>query len=235
MVVAASNPMAVQPLEGLGMLLRGWTGARVVAGITTRAADPAAWLSRFHARAGAQAEQVHGASLAIVNRLADVVVAGCDALITHVPGLALRIRTADCLPVFIADPVHQVIGLAHAGWRGIAAGLPARMVAGFHDVYHSDPAALQVAIGPAIRPCCYDVGPDFAPALRPFVQEAGGRRTCDLIGAAVHQLRGCGVRAERILDAGRCTACETTEWFSLRREGQQTGRLVSCLMLTGRG
>ncbi|MBI4343127.1 MAG: peptidoglycan editing factor PgeF [Candidatus Omnitrophica bacterium] len=235
MPVAASSGVRLEPLEGLGSQLRGWGSARVVAGLTNRRTDPSAWLGRFRVRACAEAEQVHGAGIAVVTEAAAAAapVAGCDALVTGAAGVALRIRTADCLPIFFLDPVRSVVGLAHAGWRGLAASLPARMVGALRHVFHSEPGALQVAIGPSIRPCCYEVGPEFAERFGPFVQERDGRRTCDLIGVAVEQLRRCGVRADRIVEARRCTACETSEWFSLRREGRETGRLTSFIMLRG--
>ena len=231
MPVAASDAIRLEPLDGLGSRLRGWASARVVAGITNRRAEPSAWLARFKPQACAEADQVHGAGIADVTGALTAQVAGCDALVTDTPGAALRIRTADCLPIFFADPVRGAVGLAHAGWRGLAASLPARMVAALSQVFHSRADALQVAVGPSIGPCCYEVGPEFAQRFGPFVQEARGRRTCDLAGVAVDQLRRCGVRADRIVQTRRCTACETDEWFSLRREGPETGRLVSFIML----
>ena len=233
MVVAASSGIRAEELDGLGIRLQGWAGGRFVAGVTDRRADPAGWVSRFRAKANVQAEQVHGASIAVIAKADDVTVAGCDALLTHVPGVALRIRTADCLPIFFADPVRHAIGLAHAGWRGLAASLPARMVAAMRDVFGSTPEALHVAIGPSIRPCCYEVGLELVSRFGAFVQDAQGRRTCDLIGSAIKQLQASGVRGERIFDMRRCTGCETNDWFSLRREGPETGRLVSFLMIQG--
>ena len=159
-------------------------------------------------------------------------VPGCDALLTAAPGVALLIRTADCLPIFFADPARGVVGIAHAGWRGLAAGLPARVVAAFRHAHRSRIEELQVAIGPAIRACCYEVGPEFAERFGPFVQERGGRRTCDLIGLAIDQLRRCGIPPGHIMDTGHCTACELQHWYSLRREGPTTGRLTSLIMVT---
>jgi YfiH family protein len=158
-------------------------------------------------------------------------VPGCDALLTHAAGTALLVRTADCLPLFFAEPRRGVVGLAHAGWRGLAASLPARVVAAFRHLYHVPAEALAVAIGPAIRACCYEVGPEFAERFGPFVQQRGGRRTCDLIGAAREALRRCGVRPDRVTDTGACTACDVRRWFSLRREGPATGRLTSIILL----
>jgi YfiH family protein len=182
-----------------------------------------------------QAEQVHGSSAAVVGRgEPSRILAGCDALLTEVPGVALVVRTADCLPVFFADPQRPAVGLAHVGWRGVVGALLVRVVAAFRHAYQSPPEALRVAIGPGIRACCYDVGPEFAQWFGSSVQVRGNRRTCDLVGAAMEQLVRCGVPAQRIVDTGSCTACDTERWFSFRREGESTGRLRSLIMIPNR-
>jgi YfiH family protein len=206
----------------------------VVAGITDRHTDRQAFLRQLMPATGTvEAEQVHGSSVAVVRRSSPSaqLVAGCDALVTDVAGLMLLIRTADCLPVFFAAPRRGVVGLAHAGWRGLSSALLRRALAALQHVFQIRPSELFVAIGPAIRACCYEVGEEFTSRFGSFVQVRSGRRTCDLVGAAVDQLRSSGVRSERITDTRRCTACETAQWFSLRREGQQTGRLVSVIMV----
>jgi len=234
----------VEALGG-GFRLRGWASGRVIAGVTDRSLDVAQFLRALHPAASAvEAEQVHGASLAVIAHPVTTRVAGgtgpgpaarppvpgCDALLTHVAGTALLVRTADCLPIFFAEPRRGVVGLAHVGWRGLAVSLPARMVAAFRHVYHVPAEALCVAIGPAIRACCYEVGPEFAARFGPFVQERLARRTCDLIGATLAQLRQCGVAAAQVWDTRQCTACGPARWYSLRREGPATGRLVSFIL-----
>ena len=88
-----------------------------------------------------------------------------------------------------------------------------------------------MAIGPGIRACCYEVGPEFESRFGSFVQVKGNRRTCDLIGAALAQLRRGGVAAASIIDCQQCTACNASRWFSIRREGQTTGRLLSFIAI----
>ena len=209
-----------------------WPSASIAAGLTDRLGDSAALLAAVRTSVAASAEQVHGGSVAVVgSRLGRSLIPGADALVTNVPGMALLIRTADCLPMFFADPARLAVGLAHAGWRGLAMGLPARVVAAMRRTYRTPPGELAVAIGPAIRACCYEVGLEFEARFGPFVQMRGGRRTCDLIGAAVEQLRRCGVRPERIVDSQACTGCGVQRWFSLRREGPSTGRLTSLIVV----
>lgn len=181
-----------------------------------------------------EAEQVHGAGIAVVEE-AGVVgqkpVAGCDGLVTSQPGTALLIQTADCLPIFFVDSKAGVAGLAHAGWRGLFAQLPMRVASVFRMVYGIQPDQLTVAIGPSIRACCYEVGAEFEGYFGRFVARRDGRRVCDLAGVAVDQLQRSGVKPGRILDSGICTACDLDRWFSLRREGPSTGRLTSLIMV----
>jgi copper oxidase (laccase) domain-containing protein len=97
--------------------------------------------------------------------------------------------------------------------------------------FHVPADALWVAIGPSIRSCCYEVSEEFRAAFGPFMRREDGRLLCDLASMAAAQLRACGVRHARIWDVGRCTSCEADRWFSLRREGPQTGRITSAILL----
>ena len=234
MPLAVNSARSFESRAQGGWWLSGWASSRVVAGVTDRHTESTQLLGALpRVLASVQAEQVHGASLAMVERRQALPrpLPGCDALLTAVPGVALLIRTADCLPIFLTDPARGVVALLHAGWRGLAASLPARAVSAFQHGYQSRAAELSVAIGPAIRACCYEVGPEFDEPFGSYVQLRNGRRTCDLVGYAIAQLRQCGVRPDRILDTQRCTACEPQQWFSLRREGPSTGRLTSVIML----
>ena len=231
MDVAESSARLQEARSGTWWFAR-WPSPSIAAGLTDRSCEPSRLLAAVRSPVTASAEQVHGGSVAVVgSRREWSPIQGADALVTDVPGVALLIRTADCLPVFFADPARRAVGLAHAGWRGLAAGLPVRVVAAMRRAYRTPPGELAVAIGPAIRACCYEVGPEFKARFGPFVRTRGSRRTCDLIGAVVGQLRRCGVRPERIVDSQVCTACEVRRWFSLRREGPSTGRLTSMIVV----
>ena len=234
MPVVATKRTRFEASPAGGWWFREWAGARMVAGCTDRHTDRSTLLSHLGGLTLAvEAEQVHRASVAVVERSSPVTtpLAGCDALLTSVPGVALLIRTADCLPIFFADPARGVVGLAHAGWHGLSAQLPLRVVAALRHFYRSRPEDLQVAIGPAIRSCCYEVGPEFSAYFGTSIQERTGRRTCDLIGIAIQQMQACGIRRHRIIDVERCTACDPQTWYSLRQEGPSTGRLTSVIML----
>ena len=222
-----------QSLAG-GWWFRPWATTRIAAGVTDRAIEVQRFLQQLPSPlATVEAQQVHGGSVAIIERppTSPYFVMGCDALLTRHPGVALCIRTADCLPILLADPVKAVVGIIHAGWRGLAVWLPMRVVSALREAYHSEPQALHVAIGPSMRACCYEVGPEFAKRFGPFVRQRAGRRTCDLIGVAISQLQRSGISRHRIFESRQCTGCDPRRWYSVRKEGDATGRMTSVIMV----
>ena len=212
----------------------GWGGRGVLAGVADGHADDAALCAHLpHGTHLVQAEQVHGSSVAFIDRSSKLPrrIAGCDALLTRMPGVALVVRSADCVPLFMSDPIRGAVGLAHVGWRGLAARLPCRFVAAFQRAINSQAGQLRVAIGPSIRSCCYEVSAEFAQWGGAFVQRRDGRLMCDLVGLACQQLELCGVRPAHRTDSAICTACHGARWPSMRREGKASGRILSFIML----
>lgn len=158
--------------------------------------------------------------------------AGCegDALITANPGEAIGIKTADCVPIILADPQHRAIGVAHAGWRGTLGNITQRVLDKMGFEYRTDPGAVIAAIGPAIGPCCYEVGPEVGKKFQPlFPERAGWERATkiDLWESNRRHLISGGVVASRIAVAGLCTFCLAGEFHSWRREGPSAGRMIS--------
>jgi YfiH family protein len=167
----------------------------------------------------------------------------CDGLITDRPGVALGIRTADCVPLFFVDRTRRVIGAAHAGWRGTALGIAARMVATLTERFSSRPEDILAAIGPAIGPCCYEVD---APVMAAFsaMPEAGlfsrpcprkDRWMVDLALANRLQIQAAGVPSGNIFASGPCTMCRQDLFFSHRAAGGRVGRQISLIMLSQGG
>lgn len=196
--------------------------------------------------------QVHGSKVALVvgsgetpgaagGAVASVVAAGAglpeaDALITQTRGVALTLRYADCVPVLLYDPVHEAVGLAHAGWRGTAEAVAAATVRAMEQAFGSRPGELLAGIGPSIGPCCYEVSRGLVDIFRPrftwwheVVDDRRGRLCLDLWQANARQLLDAGVRDENLESAGLCTACHTKDWFSHRAEGGRTGRFAAVL------
>jgi len=133
------------------------------------------------------------------------------------------VRTADCVPILIADRRGRAAAAVHAGWRGTAAGIALRAVEMFEEI-GIEAGELRAALGPSIGPCCYEVGPEVLHAVG-----GGSGRRLDLAAANVAQLRSAGMRAGEIFRAPWCTACRTDLFFSYRREGSAAGRLMACI------
>ena len=174
---------------------------------------------------------VHGRTVAVMTRAdAGGYRSGCDAIITRERDLALTMRFADCVPIVFFDPVQRAIGLAHAGWRGVAENVAAAAVDALRDQFGSRPQDLWAGIGPCIGVDHYRVGQEVidrvAPACPPQTpiihRQPDGSLQLDLNAAVTAQLRASGVAD--IEDAQLCTASNTDDWFSHRAENGRTGR-----------
>ncbi|MEI6511353.1 MAG: polyphenol oxidase family protein [Candidatus Uhrbacteria bacterium] len=133
----------------------------------------------------------------------------CDGLVTSLPNIPIAIKTADCLPIFIADPTTRTVAIVHAGWKGVAAGIAIEAVRVM--TLNHQPRALVVAIGPSIGSCHYaihDERRDEMIAKTPFVSLddfSDGR--VDLRAIVVRQLVSSGVIAKNVDAFAPCTAC----------------------------
>jgi len=108
--------------------------------------------------------QIHSDLIHLVNKPTKLPLAG-DGLITNTPGLLLAVLTADCLPVIVVDPKKRAVGVFHAGWRGTLKRIVEKGVGEMRKHFGSDPAQLRAVIGPGIRNCCYQVGPEVRNAF----------------------------------------------------------------------
>ena len=158
-----------------------------------------------------------------------------DALATSRPGLLLVVKTADCLPVLLADAEKRVVAAVHCGWRGTQRRILESVVAGLRKLYGCRPAALRAALGPCIGASCYEVGEDvrdgFAAAGLPLDffrarRGAPGKFDLDLREANRRQLIDAGLSLRRIADIAVCTHCDT-DLLSFRRDRDKTSRLYN--------
>jgi YfiH family protein len=158
-----------------------------------------------------------------------------DALWTAAPGMAVGVRTADCVPVLLAHPALSLCAAIHAGWRGIAAGVVGEAVRCIAARAGSSAIrGLVAAAGPCARACCYEVGEDVAESLRActggvrhlFKGKGAGKWNADLQSLAVEALLCEGLAAGRVESAGPCTVC-SPRFHSYRREKSLTGRQLS--------
>lgn len=177
--------------------------------------------------------QIHGDEVYVVNGLtrpADP--RSGDALVTRIPGTAVAIKAADCVPVLLADPVSGAVAGAHAGWRGTLMRVAAAATAALAAEAGAPPSRLRAIIGPAIRACCFEVGPEVVAAFREHGHEvdrfatrpSGAERPyLDLPLANRLQLHEAGLQEDAIEDAALCTRCQPV-FHSYRREGPGVGR-----------
>jgi hypothetical protein len=172
--------------------------------------------------------QVHGATVVIAPWEGTP---EADAAVATDPGLLVGISTADCLPVLLVDPRRRAVAAVHAGWRGTASRVVARAVEAL-IAGGSRPADLVAALGPGIGPCCYEVGEELRAAFGPgadafFRPGPGGRSHLDVRAANVRQLDDAGVRPGGVYHVEDCTSCREDLYYSYRRDGPGTGRMIS--------
>jgi polyphenol oxidase len=161
-----------------------------------------------------------------------------DALLTNIPGRPIGIFTADCLPVLVYDPEHDVIGAIHAGRKGSEQNIVFKVVEEMGRVYGSRPEELIAGFGPAIGVCCYEVEEDCMLPFKnlSFDKESWfrpglpGKYFIDLIEVNKMQCEGAGLLKENIFPMNHCTCCSVANMYSYRREGK-TGRILTAIML----
>jgi len=176
------------------------------------------------------AYQIHGREVTIVDGDSEER-PRCDVLITRSPAKTLMLRFADCTPVLLADTRLGAVGAVHAGWRGSAVRAAGTAVSAMHDAFGSNPRDLVAGIGPAIGPCCYEVGDDVVRAFadRPWLFSEG---RLDLWEANRESLVQAGVPASQIEVAAVCTQCHSEKFFSHRANGgQPAGRFAGLIRL----
>ena len=182
-----------------------------------------------------------------------------DVIVSNDPGLALAIQVADCVPLLLADRRTGAVAAAHAGWRGLAAGVPTLAVAALAREFGSQASDLVAAAGPSVGACCYEVGEDvfrrfeeapfspeqlarwFSLSATPDARNRSfpglakaprlGRWYFDGVASVCDQLDACGVSRDNIHVAGLCTASHPDVFCSYRRDGAPAGRMVAAIKL----
>jgi len=181
-----------------------------------------------------------------------------DASVTKSPGLLLAVQAADCVPILLVDPKNRAVAAVHAGWRGTLARIVEKTIGRMQMQFGSEAADLFAAIGPAIGGCCYEVGTEVAAAfsgqfpnaavffdelrtgdepnplqwlnmMPPGHQPPPKKVLLDLRKANRTQLEAAGVPAANIFASDLCTGCRRDLLFSYRKEGAQSGRMMSVI------
>lgn len=177
-------------------------------------------------------QQVHGTTVLALRD--EPALTPADASWTTQPGLGCAVLTADCLPVLFASVDGRVVGAAHAGWRGLCAGVLEATVAALR-VATAEP--LQAWLGPAIGPQSFEVGPEVraafiavqADAAGAFQRGTGDRWWGDLYTLARQRLVHAGVAAQRVYGGGLCTLADAHRFHSYRRDAAAAGRMASVI------
>jgi hypothetical protein len=181
----------------------------------------------------ARLQQVHAGKTVRIYAKTDLSreIEGADASITDAAGIALSVRTADCLPVLFYDPENEAIGAAHAGWRSTKERICPGVVGMMKIAFGTDPSKLIAGFGPALRQCCYEVNSEFLVHFPGSVVKMAHKHYFDIVGENAGQLISAGVSSMNIYDCGICTSCMNGDFFSYRKEKDAAGRMLTVIML----
>tara|TARA_R100000900_G_scaffold31483_2_gene25465 strand:- start:40124 stop:40807 length:684 start_codon:yes stop_codon:yes gene_type:complete len=219
-----------------GLILPDWPAPEnVMAMVSTRENAAEAFLQQQPAQF---LQQVHGARVFRLDNVIEEQVEA-DAIYTQSSGLTCVVRTADCLPVFFSSADGRELALAHAGWRGLAAGVLENTLANCKTSL----AEILVWLGPAIAACHFEVGPEVREIFLQHSDPADSGQTeaaflrgkregkwqADLYALARIRLLRAGINAANIHGGGLCTYCDAQRFYSYRRDGEGQGRLLSLL------
>ncbi len=155
-----------------------------------------------------------------------------DALFTMDPNQGLVIQTADCLPIFLYHPSSSLIGLVHAGWRGVYAGILSEILTTIKNKYQPDLSSMKVSIGPSIRKCCFEVGNDVKDLFQSRYENITGlidNSHIDLQSVIQFQCRQFHIPDSNMFTSSECTMCHGEKYHSFRRNGKKSGRLYSVI------
>jgi len=192
--------------------------------------------------------QVHGKAVRVIDREAirddsshrGMAAVAADAMTTDRRRVCLMVVVADCVPVLLYDSRRKVIGVAHAGWRGLVRGVIGSLVEAMQERFGCTPGDIRAGVGPSIGPCCYEVGPEVLAAVadsfgqtEKIVKEidASGRGYLDLWQLAETGLLGTGLVSANIETARLCSSCHHEDFFSYRYHGPKSGRFAAGIMM----
>lgn len=215
--------------------------------------DPAAVRENLRRAAGAlgvdlgrlyMLSQVHGTASRVLAGDEDreeVIRSIGDITLSRAPGVACGVRSADCVPILVADRATGAVCAIHSGWRGTVANAAAAGVAALRDLVRGE-GDLIAAIGPHIEACCFEVGEDVAEQLAGCSSigrgavwaEEGKKPRVELRRIVRAQLEAAGIPRAQIDDVAGCTVCDRERFHSFRRDGKNSGRLLSAIVTSPR-
>ena len=183
--------------------------------------------------------QTHTNCVAEILEIPETELKETDALVTNKTGICLCVQTADCVPILLFDPIKNVIAAVHAGWRGTVKKIAEIAVQKMEQNYGTSPENIIAAIGPSISPEIYEVGDEVVEEVRLSIPNAeillhknsSGKFHLNLWEANRQVLLQNGLQFHNIEILGECSFSESEKYYSARKEGIETGRMVSGIML----
>ena len=162
-----------------------------------------------------------------------------DALLTNKPGIPLITFYADCVPIYILDPINKAIGLVHSGWKSTILHIGVKTLRKMKDLYGTNPKECLAAIGPSIEKDCFEVGEGVAGAFKHvftdcsniLFSKGNGKYNIDLWSCNIEMLINEGVKPRNITVSELCTKCNEELFFSYRRDIGNTGSLSAIMEL----
>ncbi|MCG2712199.1 MAG: polyphenol oxidase family protein [Candidatus Omnitrophica bacterium] len=156
--------------------------------------------------------------------------AKADAAITSLKDTPLCLLSADCFPLIFWYAREDIIGIAHAGWRGLRAGIAFKTAQKINRIYKCEPGKIRVFIGPGLRSCCYEVSSNFKQYFPNHTLSYKGRFYLDLLKITFSQLSEAGILKKNIIDSALCTKCNNSDFFSFRGQDKKQ-RMISFVSL----
>lgn len=186
-----------------------------------------------HQTHGTEVRHIASDFIGLPSEVKRLILEGVDAVMTNECGICIGVSTADCIPILLYDEAHRAIAAVHAGWRGTVQCIVMKAVAAMRQTYGSTPAELKAVIGPGISLEAFEVGDEVYEQFLSagFDMEPISRRETkwhiDLPECNRRQLLDCGVSESNIRVSGICTYSNSTDYFSARRLGINSGRIFT--------
>ena len=176
-------------------------------------------------------QQVHSSEVKVVDTPGKIPFT--DAIISTSKSVVLSIQVADCIPLYLADPDNNVIGIVHAGWRGIEKGIVANSINKMITL-GADNNRIIAYIGPSIQKCCFEIGPDVSKKfpINFQINSSYDRSFLDLQKLTKNILINNSISYNNIISSNECTKCNSDKYFSYRNTGLKSGRMIGIIGLT---
>ena len=176
-------------------------------------------------------QQVHSSEVKVVDVPGKIPFT--DAIISTSKSVVLSIQVAACIPLYLADPDNNVIGIVHAGWRGIEKGIVANSINKMITL-GADNNRIIAYIGPSIQKCCFEIGPEVAKKfpINFQINSSYDRSFLDLQKLTKNILINNSISFNNIISSNECTKCNSDKYFSYRNTGLKSGRMIGIIGLT---